>query len=118
MHDAIEKRALASSEAITAALQGWVRGEIEIHRDPSDDNLSALKVTETDEGKRLLNKIKPFQNIVALVLEALPDGKLIGVVRGQLASLANRLSEREKTEAEQMEATLRAFEDRGTKGRD
>lgn len=118
MHDAIEKRAVASSEAITAALKGWVRGEIEINRDPSDDDLSSLKVTETDEGKRLLNKIKPFENIVALVLEALPDGKLIGVVREQLVSLSNRLSKREKTEAEQVEAALRVFEDRGTKGRD
>ena len=118
MHDAIEKRAVASSEAISAALKGWVCGEIQIDRNPSDDHHSSLKVTETDEGKRLLNKIKPFQNIVTLVLEALPDGKLIGVVRGQLASLSNRLSKREIADAEEMEATLRAFEERGAKGRD
>lgn len=118
MHDAMEKRAVASSDAIAAAIKGWVRGEVELNRNPADDDHSSLSVAETDEGKRLLDKIKPFQNIVTLVLEALPDGKLIGVVRGQLASLSNRLSKREKADAEEMEATLRAFEDRGTKGRD
>lgn len=109
MDEAITRRAEQLTDALSAAVAGWITGTL-IGVEREGDGRPTLRTEQSPKGEELQKKLSPFREVVARVLSVLPDRGLVAAVKKGLSQFSSRLNAAEQAEALEFERNLALLE--------
>lgn len=109
LDEAITQRAAQMTDALSAAVAGWVTGTL-LGVEREGDGRPTLRTERSTEGEELQKKISPFREVVGQLISVLPDRGLVAAVKKGLSQFSSRLNAAEQAEAQELERNLALLE--------